>query len=487
MQTQNLKSFKHPFVVAFIKKVPFLLFFYFYGSTLLPAQQIQGIWIGSLEVQGIPLPIHITVEQENKAWKAHFSSPAQNAFGIPFHSAKYKRKKLTLTAPDIDAVFKARLINDTLLEGVWTQFGVSYPLHLTRFKESDSATTPMHKPQDPTREERASYTEKNILLPGSVTGVTLGAAFVIPEGPGPFPAVVLVNGSGPQDRNATVVGHKPFLIIAHHLALHGIASIRYDDRQIGESTGLFDTSTTADFTNDAETALTFLLNHPTIDSSKVGVIGHSEGGLIAAMLGARNPGAAFLISLAGPAGPISQVLLEQLNDINVASGSNNEQLQFNLFVSEQLYQFIQSTSTPSQAHKELDSFLNQFQSQNPQYSQSFLDSLKPQLKALTSPWFHYFINTNAQDYWEQVQCPVLAIFAENDLQVRASSNMMRLQDAFKNERAPLLNTYTFPNLNHLMQTCSSGLPGLYAQNPESFNPEVIKDMIRFIGTVNGER
>lgn len=280
----------------------------------LTAQDITGDWNGVLDVMGTQLTLVYHIEKSDSGYIATFDSPDQGAMGIPFTTVEYNDDKLILRAANIGAFFEGVPAADSI-SGTWNQGGQSFELNMYR-EEIEKKT--YRRPQEP--EKPYPYHEEEVSFENRRDSLTLTGTLTLPEKNGSFPAVILISGSGPQDRNEEIFGHKPFLVLADYLTRQGIAVLRYDDRGTAQSTGDFDSATSLDFANDVISAIKFLKNRPEIDAEQIGLIGHSEGGLVAPIVINRTEDVAFLVLLAGTGVPGKEISLMQaqtLTDIDI--------------------------------------------------------------------------------------------------------------------------------------------------------------------------
>ncbi len=297
----------------------------------------------------------------------------------------------------------------------------------------------------------------------------------VPHGPGPFPAVLLITGSGPQDRDESLMGHKPFLVLADHLTRHGIAVLRLDDRGVAKSTGDFAAATTADFSTDAESGFLYLLSRREIDPHKVGLIGHSEGGLIAPMVAARNEKVAFIVLMAASGVPGDDVLVEQVRMIADASGAPSDQVAAMATRQREVLTILKSE--PDAAARE--------QKVRAKLAGAVPEAqLAAQLKMMESPWFRYFLQYNPADALRRVKCPVLAIDGDKDTQVSAQRDLPAIREALLAAGNTHVETVDFPELNHLFQTAKSGAPSEYGAIEETFSPVALN---KISGWILGQR
>jgi pimeloyl-ACP methyl ester carboxylesterase len=360
------------------------------------------------------------------------------------------------------------------VRGTFMQGSVSIPLTFGRAtKESLWAG----RPQDP--KPPYPYNTKEVTVP-SDGGVRLAGTVVIPEGPGPFPAVVFVTGSGPQDRDEALMGHRPFLVIADYLARHGIASLRYDDRGVAKSTGTFETATSADFAADAEAALHFLERVPGIARDRVGILGHSEGGLIGPMIAARTRDVAFLVLMAGPGMPGDSLSLLQLRRL-APSSMSSAQVDVQIDNNRRLFHAVTGARDSADAVSRILAVKQEWIGALPENQRaavaSRLDAMMPKL---VSPWMRYFLQYDSRTALRNVHVPVLALGGTRDAQVPARENLSGIDTALKAAGNTDYRIVELPNLNHLFQTATNGSPSEYATIEETIAPQVLDLMASWI-------
>ena len=255
------------------------------AATLASAQTtIVGDWTGALNAGGAVLHLAVHIAKTDQGFTGTLDSIDQGARGIPIASVVFADTKRTLRVAAVGGLYEGTLNADgTVIDGAWSQNGGSAPLVLTR-----GAAAELKRPQNPVKPY--PYRDEDVTYENTSAGITLAATLTIPAGPGPFPAVLLITGSGAQDRDESLAGHRPFLVLADYLTRRGIAVLRADDRGFGKSGGNFAAATTADFATDAEAGVAYLRTRREVDAKKIGVIGHSEGGVIAPMVAARDRG-----------------------------------------------------------------------------------------------------------------------------------------------------------------------------------------------------
>src|SRR5690606_19372254 len=267
--------------------------FVLFSFTLAAQSELVGQWHGTLEIQGIKLRVVINVEETENGYKTTMDSPDQGAKGIPVAVTVFENPNVKFAIPGV-LEYTGELKGNTIV-GTFKQSGMSLLLNLTK---NTSGEDLIKRPQEP--KEPFPYYAENITFKNEKAAITLSGTLTLPNQTGNFPAVVLISGSGPQNRNSEILGHKPFLIWADYLTRNGIAVLRFDERGVGESEGNFTTATSNDFATDVQSAVEFLKTRKEINKKQIGLIGHSEGGIVAPMVAALNPkDINFIVLLAG--------------------------------------------------------------------------------------------------------------------------------------------------------------------------------------------
>jgi pimeloyl-ACP methyl ester carboxylesterase len=319
--------------------------------------------------------------------------------------------------------------------------------------------------------EEVSYenTKARIKLAGTLT---------LPEKAENFPAVILISGSGAQDRDETIFEHKPFWVIADYLTRNGIAVLRVDDRGVGGSEGDTGNATSKDFAGDVMAGIKFLKTRKEIDPSKIGLIGHSEGGIIAPIAANKINEVAFVVLLAGPGIPGEQILYEQGRLIGLASGMTEEQVVQNQKNQEAIFNIIK---TEKDSAVRLDRLQRTFTGgMYPMMNEDQKTAVDQQVAAVNSPWFHYFLTYDPRPALTKLKCPVLALIGEKDLQVPPKSNLPAIEKSLTDGGNKNFKTLELPNLNHLFQNCETGAVSEYGQIEETISPEVLEIVLTWI-------
>jgi len=332
-----------------------------------------------------------------------------------------------------------------------------------------------NRPQEP--KPPYPYREEEVTFINTVENFSLTGTLTLPQGEGPFPAVVLISGSGQQDRNETVFMHKPFLVLADHLTRNGIAVLRYDDRGVGKSKGNAIKATSLSFADDAEAAVNYLMQRSEINVKKTGLAGHSEGGLIAPIVASRNRNIAFIVSLAGPGVTGYDVILRQTEDIMRASGAAQAEIAETLATNGQLFHMLIDESDQRKFSKDAMEWYGKeldkkglTQEERQQKMAAFAQGLV----SANNPWMRYFLATDPAQFWSQVKCPVLALNGEKDLQVSQEINLPAIRAAVRSGGNRKVKTVMLPGLNHLFQHSETGSPDEYIKIEETFSPEAME-------------
>lgn len=373
-------------------------------------------------------------------------------------------------------------------QGELNQSGGTFPITLERLNKEQARDLKPKRPQMPV--PPFPYTVREVEYDNDAGGVHLAGTLTIPEGDGPHPAAILITGSGPQDRDESIMGHKPFLVIADHLTRHGIAVLRVDDRGVGGSTGSISDSTTEDFAGDVMAGIEFLRQQRGIDASKIGLIGHSEGALVAPIVAAQTSRGtdevAFVVLLAGPGLPGAQLLSIQLEAILRASGVSEESIAKQIASQGILTQSVLSDEEGGD-DRAVDAIRELVREQMglddaSEVPEAIVDA---QLAQMNSPWFRYFLALDPRPYLKRVKCPVLALNGALDLQVPAERNLNEISRALAAGGNDDVTTSLLPGLNHLFQEAATGLPAEYAQIPQTFAPGALKKMTDWIRLKTG--
>jgi uncharacterized protein len=448
------------------------------------SSNLAGAWLGPLKVGAIELRLvlKITVDDAGKM-SAKVDSIDQGAIDIPVDAITVSDGSLTAEVKSIGGKFVGKLDEDQrALVGTWTQGPQSLPL---TFKKTEGGFQ-LKRPQEP--KPPFPYRTIEVQFDNSADRARLAGSLTIPDGAGPFPAVVLITGSGPQDRDEFLLGHRPFLVLADHLTRRGIAVLRYDDRGVGKSTGNFATSTTHDFKRDAAAALAYLQTRPEIDPRQIGLCGHSEGGIIAPMVASETPAVAFIVLMAGTGVTGEEILYRQGALIARSMGADEDTLARALERQKKLFAEMKQDPQGTHLAETLKRLVDGIESE--QERKVAEQKLKGQAEVINSPWFRTFLALDPRIALRQVACPVLAISGGKDLQVDPAQNLPEIAAALKAGGNRDVTIRELPGLNHLFQTCQTGAVSEYGQIEETIAPvalDTISDwIVQRTGGVNAK-
>ncbi len=440
-----------------------------FSTTLINAQSgITGTWNGVLDFQGIQqLRIVFHIQEENGVYTATMDSPDQGATGIPTQGLSYEHPNLSIDMSALGAKFTGVVAEDfSTIDGTFSQAGMNLELKLGRAEVEMEAPKRPQEPQPP-----FPYYEEKVTFDNKAAGITLAGTLTLPSKKGKYPVVVLVSGSGPQNRDEELLGHKPFLVLADHLTRQGIGVLRYDDRGVAESTGDFSSATSADFASDALAAVEYLKKRKGVNKKQIGIAGHSEGGLIAPMCAAQSKDVAFIVLLAGPGVDGEEVLIKQIADIERAQGTSEEKIQTDLRKYRQVFRLIKTEQDTSRLRLKLSAML---ESEMGEQAENTKEQVKKEVDEYLSPWFRHFIQYDPRTSLEKVRCPVLAINGEKDLQVDPKINLEAIEAALKKGGNTRYMIQERPGLNHLFQSCTTGSPMEYNKIEQTFSPVALE-------------
>lgn len=431
---------------------------------------IDGDWSGTVDLGQVKLRMVLHLLTTESGLQATMDSPDQNTSGVPVDQTIRSGDNLQLVMKNLRAEVEGKFSADrTTFTGTMHQ-GANFPVVLKRINDK-AKLAPRRRPQDPVKPY--PYREEEVRYTNPSAGNDLAATFTIPVGQGPFPAVILLTGSGPQDRDESLMGHKPFLVLSDYLTRKGIAVLRADDRGIGKSTGNFNTATTADFATDAEAGIAFLKTRPEVNPKKIGLVGHSEGGIIAPMVAARNRDVAFIVMMAGSGVRGDQILVAQSQLLSEAAGVGHEQAEKNAAKESEILALILQEKDNAVLEKKVREKL----AGEPE------SAIAAGIAQLNSPWMRYFISYDPATSLTKVRCPVLALNGSKDLQVPSRQNLPAIRKALEEGGNKNIEIVELPGLNHLFQTCNTGALSEYAQIDETIAPVALDKIATWITKV----
>lgn len=447
-----------------------------FRSPPLPAVQgLDGNWAGTLDFGTAKLRLVLHVLSRDGGVKAGLDSPDQGVSGIPVTTLSRDGKSVAFGLASIGASFNGTLSADgRAIAGTFTQNGRDTPLTLTRLAAGAQAARPRRPQEEAIASAPLPYRTEDLAFANpSAVGVKLSGTLTLPKGPGPFPAVVLIAGSGPQTRDENLLGHKVFLVLADCLTRQGLAVLRYDKRGIGRSSGDASAATTADFASDAAAAVAYLRSRPDVDPRRVGLIGHSEGGEIAPIVAAKDPSLAFIVMMAGPGVPGRELIPEQGRRIALANGASPAEADRLSALERLAVDAVAGAKTSSEAKVKVRAVLD---GADPKPSPQVADATM-QMAALD--WMRFFLAYDPAPALREVRVPVLALNGSLDLQVPASQNLPPIRAALAADRDATV--IEMPGLNHLFQHAATGSPAEYGAIEQTLAPELLQTLSDWIG------
>ncbi len=442
-------------------------------------EYIEGVWMGTLKVSTVELRIVFKISANaDGTLAATMDSPDQGAETIALSKVTFENDRLYLESKVVQGSYEGQLQKDGSIEGKWQQGGISIPLQL---KHTDEVPK-LHRPQEP--KKPYPYIEEEVTYENEKAGIKLAGTLTLPRSEGPFPAVILITGSGPQDRNETVFGHHPFLVLADHLTRKGIAVLRVDDRGVGGSTGNLSQATIEDFAGDVLIGVKYLKSRNEINHNKIGLIGHSEGGDIAPLVAARSSDVAFIVLMAGTGLAAEESFYLQSDLLLKAAGASENVLALQRTTSKQIFKILKQEKDNSIAKKKIQKFMVDFLTKLSKEEKETLGvseaTMEIQLKTILSRWFRFFLTYDPKSTLMKVKCPVLAINGQLDLQVPPKENLSAIEEALKAGGNTNYTIRELPKHNHLFQRAQFGTISEYAKIEETISPIALKAITQWI-------
>jgi len=441
------------------------------------ALRFVGDWDGALPVGGARVQIIFRIiHGELGGLVGTIDIPEQHASGIGMDSLLISRGAIRVALGRIGASYHGVMAeNGGIIRGTWTQGGYSMPLDLGR-----GAAPEPRRSQDPV--PPYPYAVEDVSIENRAAGVRLAGTITRPRGAGPFPAVLMITGSGPQNRDDEMLGHRPFLVIADRLTRAGLEVLRCDDRGTGKSTGAYATSTTADFASDARAELEFLRSRPEVARARVGLLGHSEGGVIAPLLASQDRSIAFLVLLSAPGVPGDSLLLLQNEALERASGRRDDMSEWNRALQRRLFAAVRAArdtnGLDASLHRVVRRAIGSLSAaQRGRIPPGFEER---QVASVSSPWLRWFLAHDPRPALRRITCPVLALAGARDLQVTPKENLSAIAGALRAGGDRDARTIELPGLDHLLQTSATGLPSEYGSIEETIAPVALDTITNWI-------
>jgi len=438
-----------------------------------PGSGFEGVWLAAPETPLGPLRMLVRILRDGDGLAGTFTSPDQSPQAYKLDPVEANGARLTFRIPTVGGSFEGDLNGEgSRIAGAFSQRGGSLP---TVFHRQDGEPD-LARAQDPKRPY--PYDEREVVY--SNAGVRLAGTLTIPRGDGPFPAVVLISGSGAQDRDSTVAGHRLFLVLSDFLTRKGIAVLRSDDRGVGGSTGDSLQSTTREFGLDALAGVKLLAGLPEIDAGRIGLLGHSEGATAAAIAAAESEAVAFVLLMAGPGLPGDEILFSQARMLGQKMQTGEEAVAAHQAVQRAIFEAMESEEDDQLALTKIQAAIEEEAERlGVDQSPEALAQFKAQAAGVRpNRWLRTFLRLDPAEYVRGVRQPVLALYAELDMQVSPELNIPAVRAALSNNGDATIET--LPGLNHLFQESESGMPQEYSSIEQTMSPRAMQRTAEWI-------
>jgi len=444
----------------------------FIFTSLTTAQDITGKWNGVLKLPGAELRVSFNLSLNGSGYSATMDSPDQGAFGIPMTSAEFTGNTLKLTHTMASIIYLGTLTEAGNITGTFTQAGQVFPLELSRIMPEKKEIVRSQNPVKP-----YPYYSEDIIVRNVKDSLDLAGTLTLPDRDGIYPVVILISGSGPQNRDEELLGHKPFLVLSDYLTRKGIAVLRFDDRGTNQSTGSYSNANSADFADDIICLIDYLKSRKDIDKTKIGLIGHSEGGIIAPMVATMSIDVRFIVLMAGTGVRGDELLLMQQDAIGKASGASEQDLKLSAEINRITYDIILENEDISVIKKKLTDYLGSAVKKLPENvkpegmtDEAYIEMI---INQTVNPWMLYFIRHDPAKVLEKVKCPVLAVNGSKDLQVPSKVNLGLIKSSLEKAGNKNITIEEIEGLNHLFQECTTGSPMEYQSIDQTLSPKVL--------------
>jgi len=442
------------------------------------SQNLTGVWHGNAKTPDDKEILFVFLFEKNQEiYNTTMAVPTFDVSGIKPKSTSLKEGKLTIDASELGMKYEG-VWNETTnqIEGTYTEGGVELVLTL---KKGNPKMSKINRPQKPVKPY--PYYEEEVVFENTKANIVLAGTFTRPEQKGKYPVVILISGSGRHDRDGSMMTHRPFLVLSDYLTRNNIAVLRYDDRGFGESTGDFSKSTTADFAQDVLSAVNYLKSRKDIDAKKIGLIGHSEGGIIAPLAANQSTNISFIVTLAGTGIPGSEISVMQSKILRPFPVPDEEVFEKNLRKSIEI----------ASSHNEISQIKEELTRHNKSYLAPILKTLgasddniskfiENEVETGLKPWTRYFYTYNPSDEFEKLSIPVLSLNGTKDTQVNATVNQNAIRNALIKGNNKNFKVLELQNLNHMFQECSTGNINEYKEIEQTMSPIALKEISNWI-------
>jgi len=440
-------------------------------------ERIDGIWLGTLEVPGAELRIALTISKSDTGkYSATMNSVDQGSPEIPLNEVKYENHHLIVQDTKIGIAFEGNIdFNTNTFNSEFRQGPNKFPVFFHKVDKLPSIS----RPQDP--KKPYPYNEEQIKYENQNAGIEIAGTLTYPKTGGPFPAVILLTGSGPQNRDEEVFGHKPFLIFSDYLTRQGIAVLRADDRGVGGTTGVFKGSTTGDFADDGLAGVRYLQSRKEINTNQIGLVGHSEGGMMAPIAASKSQDVSFIVLIAGPGIQLDDIVLFQKELKWKQAGMSEKDLKLHRSWHNNVADIVIKDIPDEAAADEIRALYSNLTKDEKSRLNKTPESLEGEINSVLEPWRRYGYRYDPESVLSKVKCPVLAINGSKDMQVVAGKNLNAIEKALKMGGNTNYMIKELQGLNHLLQTAVTGEESEYPKIEETMSPaamNIIADWVK---------
>ncbi|WP_282055424.1 alpha/beta hydrolase family protein [Maribacter luteus] len=440
----------------------------FMVSVSIFGQNISGDWRGEMDIQGNKLRLSFEIKEDSLGYTATMAVPQQNLSDLEMERVVFMDSILTISMPPMNMKYSGRLINGNQIDGQFEQNGIKLPLSLTKGGNG------YRRPQEPI--PPYDYVSREVMFENQIDNIVLSGTLTIPKSSSAYPVIIIVGGSGPQNRDGQMFAHKPYLVISDYLTKNRIGTFRYDERGVGNSEGDLASVGFDEQVNDLDAAIDFIKKNSGMNPSSVGVIGHSLGGILATDVAVKRTDIDFIVLMASPGVNGKQLLLSQKAVIEKKMGAPNESVQKGQEIFGGVYDIIIRNERDTASKDSIYSYLGKKMGKD--LSKEQITSIADQL---TSPEITGILRSRPSELLEKLNCPVLAINGSNDLQVDPKENLSAIEIALSRGGNKDFKVMELQGLNHLFQESNTGLPNEYSELEQTISPkalEIITEWIR---------
>ena len=442
------------------------------------SQNLSGVWHGKAKTPDNKEILFVFLFENNaNGLTSTMAVPSFNVSDIKPKATTFENGKLSIDGSNVGMKYEGKLNETTnLIEGTYTEGGILLALTL---KKGNPEMPKINRPQEP--EKPYPYYEEQVIFENTEADIKLSGTFTRPNQKGKYPVVVLISGSGRHDRDGSMMTHRPFLVLSDYLTRKGIAVLRYDDRGFGESTGDFSKATTADFAQDVISAVNYLKSRSDINPNQIGLIGHSEGGIIAPLAANQTSDISFIVALAATGIPGSEVAVMQAKTLRPFPVPDEDRFAEN----------VRKTIQIATSDAEMPAKKSALNAHNEAYLKPILKLLgatdenissfiEKETETVLKPWNIYFYNYNPSSEFEKLQIPVLSLNGSKDQQVDAIINQNAIRNALIKGENKNYKIVELENLNHLFQECETGNINEYKEIEQTMSPNALNEISTWI-------